>query len=97
MKSKRSGKELPFIKIMQVSISSITMSPTHPRGFAQKTCPHPGAFASWLFPGGQGFVGIAPKGRAFVYKRFLLFLKISKSWRLTTLWGLFVALKFYMF
>ena len=53
---------------MQVSISSITILPTHPRGFAPKIFPHPGAFASKLLPGGWGFVGATPKGQAFVYK-----------------------------
>ena len=51
--------------------------PAHPRGFAPKICPHPGAFASQLLPGGREFVGVAPERRAFVFKRFLPFLIFS--------------------
>ena len=61
---------------MQVSISSITIPPAHPGGFAPKTCPHPGAFASKLLHGGRGFVGQLGEGRAFVYKRCLPFFEI---------------------
>ena len=55
--------------------------PSHPRGFAPKICPHPGAFAFKLFPEGRGFVGAAPEGRAFIYKRCLPFLKFSLLWQ----------------
>ena len=75
-------------------------SSTHPWGFAPKICPHPGAFLHPSFcPGRRRFVGVAPKGQAFVYKQFLPLLNFhynGKNWQLTTLSGLFVALKFYM-
>ena len=67
--------------VMQVSISSMTIPPAHPRGFEPKICPHPGAFAFQLLPGGRGFVGRAPKGRAFVYKPFLPFLEFPLQWK----------------
>ena len=64
--------------IMQVSISSTTIPPAHPRGFAPKICLHLGAFASKLLPRGRGFVGAAPEGRAFsINARCLPFLKFS--------------------
>ena len=47
-----------YCRIMQVSISSITIPPpAYPRGFAPKTSPHPGAFASKLLPGGEDLLG----------------------------------------
>ena len=54
--------------------------------FAPKICPHPGAFASKLFPGGWGFVGAAPKRRAFLLINYVCHLKkFSLLWQeLTT-------------
>ena len=63
--------------VMQVSISSITIPPMHPWGFAPKNLPPPGAFASKLLLRGQGFVRTALEGQVFVYKRCLPFLKFS--------------------
>ena len=68
-------------QVMQVSISSITIPPRTPRGFAPNICSHPGAFASYLLPGGQEIVGITPEGRACVYKRFLPFLGFPLQWQ----------------
>ena len=51
--------------------------PAYSRGFASKICHHPGAFVSKHLPWGRGFVGTAPEGRAFVYKRCFPFLKFS--------------------
>ena len=36
---------------------------------------------SFCSGGGRGFVGVAPKGRAFVYKRFLPISKFSLLWQ----------------
>ena len=36
--------------------------PENPRGFAPKMCPHPGAFASKLLPGGGDLLGQFPRG-----------------------------------
>ena len=86
---------------MQVSISSITIPParsrTH-RDLHQKFAPTWGFFIL-VFARGE-FVGVAPERRAFVYERFLPFWNFQyngKNWRLTTLWGLFVALNFICF
>ena len=71
--------------------------PRAPPGICtKKFAPTLGLLHPSFCPG--GFVGAAPKGQAFVYKLCLLFLKFhhnGKNWRLTTLWGLSVALKFY--
>ena len=50
--------------------------------------------------GGGGFVGVVPEGRAFSINNFCHFWNFhhyGRNWRLTTLWGLFVALKLYTF
>ena len=55
-----------FSGVMQVSTFAITI-----RGFAPKICPHPGAFASYLLPGGREFVGVAPEGGHLSINDFL--------------------------
>ena len=77
---------------MQVSISSITISPRTPGHLHKKFAPTLGLFHPSFCRGGGGFVGIAPKGREFVYKRIFHvwnFHHDGKNWRLTTLSGLF--------
>ena len=60
---------------MQVSISSITIPPRTPGDLHQKFAPTLGLLHPSFCLGGGGFFGIAPEGRAFVYKRFLPFLE----------------------
>ena len=50
--------------------------------------------------GGREFVEVVPKGQAFSINdvcHFWNFNHHGRNWRLTTLWGLFVALKLYTF
>ena len=47
--------------------------PAHPRGFAPKICPHPGAFASKLLLRGRDLLGQLPTN-------FLQILKFSLQW-----------------
>ena len=66
---------------MQVSISSITI-PRAPPGICSKNLSLPWGFCILAFArGGWGFVGVAPEGRAFVYKQFLPFLEIPLQWQ----------------
>ena len=55
---------MPFYELPYAGINFIHNHPppAHPQGFAPKTCPHPGAFASKLLPGGRGFVGQLGEG-----------------------------------
>ena len=71
--------------------------PRTPGDLHQKFAPTMGLLHTSFCLG--GFVGIAPEGRAFVKNDFCHFWNFhhnDKNWRLTTLWGLFVALKFYV-
>ena len=84
--------------ITQVSFS--TIPPCTPRDFYQNFAPtlgllHPSFCRGW------GFIGIAlSRGGHLSINDFYHFWNFhynGKNWRLTTLWGWFVALKFYMF
>ena len=80
------------LSVIQVSISSITIPP---RTYGD--LPKPWGFCILAFAQGQGFVGIAPEGGHLSLNDFCHFWNFhynGKNWRLTTLWGLFVALKF---
>ena len=62
---------------MQVSIFAITI----PRDFHQKFAPTLGLLHPSFCPAGGDLLGVAPEGRAFVYKRFLPFLEFSLHWQ----------------
>ena len=61
-------------EVRQVSISSITIPLRIPGDLHQKFDPTLGLLHPSFCRGG-GFVGIAPEGQVFVYKRFLPFLE----------------------
>ena len=86
---------------MQVSISSITIPPHAPGDLHQKFAPTLGLLHPSLCLGGEGvdLLGKLPRGGHLSIKDFSHFWNFHynyKNWRLTTLWGLFVALKFYV-
>ena len=64
-----------IVTFMQLSVFAMTIPSTHPRGFAPKLlspwriCMLAFALGGWE----GGFAGVAPEGRAFVYKQFLSF------------------------
>ena len=84
---------------MQVSISSITIPPARTSGdLHQKFAPTRGLWhPSFCLGGGGDLLGQLPRGGHLSYKRCLPFSYNGKNWRLTTLWGLLVALKFFTF
>ena len=66
---------------MQLSIFAITIPPPCiPGDLHQKFTPTLG-FCNLAFARGWGFVGVAPEGRAFVYKQVLLFLEFLLQWQ----------------
>ena len=74
--------------------------PAHPLGFAPKICPYPGLLHPSFYPGSGDLLGQLPRGGHLSINDVCHFLNIRynvKNWRLTTLWGLLVALKFYTF
>ena len=94
--------------VIQVLISSITIPPPPPPGAPPGICTKnlspPWGFCILAFAGGGGggenLLGYLPRGRHLSINNFCHFLNFhynGKNWRPTTLWGLFVALKFYMF
>ena len=63
---------------MQVSIFAITIPPRTPGDVRQEFAPTLGLLHPSFCPGGGGgFVGVAPEGWVFVYKRCLPFLEFS--------------------
>ena len=91
---------IQFSQIMQVSISSITIPPRTP-GICTKNLPPPWGFCILAFaPGGGGNCWDSSRGAGIclltISAIFWIFHYNGKNWRLTTLWGLFVALKFYV-
>ena len=75
-----------YIFIMQVSISSITIPPTHPRRFAPKFAPTLGLLHPSFCPWGSGICqGSSREAGISLYKRCLPFLTFSLYWQeLTT-------------
>ena len=62
----------------------------HRPGIGTKNLPPPWGFCIIAFARERGFVGAAPEGRAFLYKRCLPFWNFhydARNWRLITLWG----------
>ena len=90
---------------MQVLISSITIPPRNPGDFHQKFAPnlghlHPSFCWEGRGGGGGGFVGQLQRAGYFSIDDVCHFGKFhynGENWRLTTVWGLLVALKFYTF
>ena len=81
-------------------INFIHNHPPRTPGICTKNLPPPWGFSILTFVREAGICWGSSEGRAFVCKRFLPFLEFSyngKNWRLTALWGLFVALKVYTF
>ena len=85
---------------MQVSISSITIPPAlaHPQRFTPKICPnlwllHPSFCSGGICWGSSREAGICLQKIFAIFEIF----NNGKNWRLTTLWGLFVALNFICF
>ena len=74
--------------------------PAHSRGFAPKICPTLGLLHPRFFPGAGHFWG-SSRGAGIclqtIFANFWNFHDNGKNWRLTALWGLFVALKVYTF
>ena len=88
--------------IMQVSISSITIPPLTPRDLHQKFAPTLGLLHQCFCVGGGGgdLLGQLLRGGHLSINNVCHFWNFhynGKTWRLTTLWGLLVALKFYTF
>ena len=73
--------------------------PMHPRGFAQNFAPTLGLLHPSFCPGTEICWDSSFEGRLSIndFYHFWNFHYNGKNWRLTTLWGGFVALKFYMF
>ena len=68
-----------------------------PGNLHQKFAPTLGLLHPRFFPRGGDLLGIAPEGRIFFYKRFLLFLEFPLLWQeLVTGRVLIAALKFYV-
>ena len=65
---------LQLALFMQLSVFAITI-PRAPPGICNKNLPPPWGFCILAFARGWRFDGVGPKGRAFVYKRFLPFLE----------------------
>ena len=84
---------------MQVSISSITIPPRTPGDLHQKFAPTLGLLHPSFCLGAWILLGLLPRGGHLSINDFCDFWNFhynGKNWRLTTLWGLFVALKFYV-
>ena len=85
---------------MQVSVSSITIPPSTPVDLHQTFAPALGLLHPSFCPGAGDLLGSLPRGGHLSINDFCHFWNFhyyGKNWRLTTLWGSFVALKFYMF
>ena len=88
-------------RLMQVSISSITI-PRAPPEICTKHLPPPWGFCILAFArggGGGDLLGLLLRGGHLSVNDFCYFWNFhynGKNWRLTTLWGLFVSLKFYV-
>ena len=86
--------------IMQVSISSITIPLCTHGDLHQKFAPALGLWHPSFCPVGGHLLGQLPRGGHLSINDFCHFWNFhynGKNWRLTGLWGLFVALKVYTF
>ena len=87
---------------MQLSIFAITTPPSIPGDLHQKFAPTRALLHPIFCQGaGREFVGVVPKGAGMFYKTifaiFRIFIIMVADQQMTTLWGLFVALKLYTF
>ena len=84
---------------MQLAIFAITIPRAPPGICTKKFAPTLGLLHPSFCPG-AGIFWVAPEGRGFAIIDFCHFWNFhynGKNWRQTTLWGLFLVLKFYMF
>ena len=84
---------------MQLSIFASTIPPRTSRDLHQKFAPTLGLLHPSFCLGGRDLLGQLPSGGHLSVNdvcHFWNFHYNGKNWRLTTLWALFVALKFYV-